>query len=186
VKSSKFWAVAYFYFDFSNILKQEYGKMLRSLIKQLSEQLRYTSDSLERLFTACTSGSGQPPTDEALLNTLGQLVKDFDQVYIILDALDECAERLPLLDGLMEMHNWNHPALHILVTSREEKDIEDELIDLLEKEQKVLIHKSFIEADIRAYIASRLQTDRNLRRWRKDDEVQLTIANRLIEKADGM
>lgn len=185
-KITPIWAVVYFYFDFSDVVKQQYGKMIRSLIKQLSEQLHYTSDALERLFTSSTSGSGQPPTDDILLETLGQMIEEFDQLYIIIDALDECSNRFALLEGIAEMNGWNHAQLHLLVTSRHEHDIALDFEPLLKPEQEIHIHKDFIEADIRAYIYSRLQTDKRLKRWQKDEQVQLTIATTLTEKADGM
>lgn len=180
------WAVAYFYFDFSDALKQDHNKMIRSLIKQLSEQLHYTSDALESLFTACTSGTGQPPTLEALLSTLSQIIQDFDQVYLVLDALDECKEREDLMEIITEIVGWDHSMLHVLATSREENDIANEMDNFITAEQKVHIHKNFIEADIRAYIYARLQTDKKLKRWQKDENAQLTIATNLTEKADGM
>lgn len=48
-------------------------------------------------------------------------------MYLVLDALDECITRSTLLKGLEEMDHWDLPNLHILVTSREETDIEDSL-----------------------------------------------------------
>lgn len=180
------WAVAYFYFDFSDALKQSHNKLIRSLIKQLSLQLHYTSDALESLFTACTSGTGQPPTIEALRSTLSHIIEEFDQVYIVLDALDECTEREVLLESINEFLSWDHSELHLLVTSREENDIANEMDNFITPDQKVNIHKRFIEADIRAYIYARLQTDRHLKKWQRDAKVQLTIATSLTEKAEGM
>jgi ankyrin repeat protein len=186
-RSSPIWAVAYFYFDFADTVKQNYSKMLRSLMKQLSEQLGYTSDSLEKLFNESTSGIGQTPSDDSLLETLGEMVVEFDQVYFIFDALDECAQRFFLLEGILEMHDgWKHEMLHLLVTSRNEHDIAQEFESLISPSEEIHIHKNFIEADIRAYIYARLQSDRRLTRWRKDKQVQLTIATTLTEKADGM
>ena len=179
--------MAYFYFDFADNVKQNYSKMLCSLLKQLSEQLRYTSDSLEKLFNDSTSGSGQTPSDSILLQTLGDVIAEFDQVFLVIDALDECAQRFFLLEGITEMHEgWEHEMLHLLVTSRYEHDISSEFDSLIEANEEVHIHKSFIEADIRAYVYSRLQSDRRLKRWQKDKQVQKVIATTLTEKADGM
>lgn len=160
--------------------------MIRSLIKQLSLQLHYTSDALESLFTVSTSGTGQPPSIEALRSTLSQMIEEFDQVYIILDALDECKQRELLMESINEILSWDHSELHILATSREENDIANEMDDFVTPEQKVNIHKRFIEADIRVYIYARLQTDRHLKKWQRDAKVQFTIATSLTEKADGM
>ncbi|KAI0379596.1 hypothetical protein F5Y04DRAFT_290200 [Hypomontagnella monticulosa] len=171
-ESPRAWAVAYFYFDFSNSEKRNHDKMIRSLLKQLSQQLQRPSEPMESLFSSCTNGSRQP-TFEALQVTLKQMIQEFTQVFIILDALDECDNREALVGVINEIVGWNLQELHILSTSRMERDTADEL-DITE-EQKVCIRSGLIEEDIRAYIYARLQTDKKLQRWQKNIEDQDTI-----------
>lgn len=177
------WAVVYFYFDFSHTQKRNHEKMIRSLIKQLSQQLQYTSEPLESLFSACTNGNRQP-TIETLRSTLKQMIEEFNQVFIILDALDECEDREDLMESINEITGWNLQTLHVLTTSRIEREIADELN--VTEEQKLYIQSDLIEADIRAYIYARLQIDEKLRRWQKDKQDQETIIDTLMEKSDGM
>jgi hypothetical protein len=54
----------------------------------------------------------------------------FDDVYIILDALDESPRdkhRGNMLQALVDLREWSEPGLHLLVTSRDEPDIRDHL-----------------------------------------------------------
>jgi hypothetical protein len=51
------------------------------------------------------------------------MVQEFDEAYIILDALDECKDGMELLENVDEIAGWNLKKLHILATSRREKDI---------------------------------------------------------------
>lgn len=158
--------------------------MIRSLIKQLSEQLPYTSEALESIFSSCTNGN-RTPTTKALRTCLGQLIGEFNHVFVILDALDECADQDELMDSLQEIVTQDLQMLHVLATSRKEKEIEDGFESILTEDQKVYIQSNLINEDIRAYIYARLQSDKKLKRWQKDEYSRM-IEMTLMEKADGM
>src|SRR4051794_2299950 len=123
-------AVAFFYFDFNNEEKQRHGNLVRSLIVQLSAQSTRTSNALNGLYS-CHQDGQQAPTAEKLVETLQEMICNSHQTYIILDALDECTEREELLVLIKDMAEWNLGKLHILATSRREKDIEDALESLV-------------------------------------------------------
>lgn len=175
----------YFYFDFNDIEKQSQGKMIRSLIVQLSLQCGSTPQSLEALHSSCMDG-GRQPTDDGLLATLHQMMKSFEETFIILDALDECLERRELLEVIDKFNGWTDANLHILSTSRREKDIEERVEPLAHEWGKMSIDSVRVNDDIRAYVHERLQADRGLERWRDKPEVQEEIENILMNKADGM
>ena len=177
--------VLYFYFDFNDIEKQQHEKMVRSLIIQLSSQCVNTSRILESLYSSCTNGARQPDYD-SLLSTLHQMMGCLKETYLILDALDECGERQGLLKTVEELASWKDANVHLLMTSRKEKDIEDSIEPLLNGQGKICIQSVLVNEDIRTYVRGRLQTDRELKRWRKDIEAQREIENTLMEKADGM
>jgi hypothetical protein len=178
-------AVVYFYFDFTDVEKQSHEKMARSLVTQLSTQSANMPRALESLFSAKMSGKQQPMANE-LLATLRQMVQEFDDIFIILDALDECKDRQELLTDIEEMVGWKSEKLHILTTSRKEKDIEEWLEPFLNDQEKICIHSTLIDDDIRVYVHERLQTDRRLKRWQKKPGVQQEIEETLMGKADGM
>jgi len=178
-------AVIYFYFDFNDVEKQQFEKMIFSLIKQLSLRCTSTSRVLAALFSSYMNGERQP-TSDALLLTLQHMIREFGETYIILDALDECKDREELLEGVRAVVGWELKKLHILVTSRREKDIEESLESFVNDERRVCIQSALVNDDIRVYVHKRLQTDQKLKRWQKNSEVQQKIETTLVGKADGM
>jgi len=178
-------AVVFFYFDFNDVEKQRQESMIRSLITQLSVQSESTPQALESLFSSKMNGDEQPTADE-LLTTLRQIVQEFDETFIILDALDECEKRQELLASIETIVEWKIEKLHILVTSRREKDIEEGLKPLISDQGMICIHSARVNDDIRAYVHERLQTDGTLKRWQKMPQAQQEIEKTLMDKADGM
>lgn len=177
-------AVGYFYFQFDDQEKQRCGTMLRSLIAQLSLQGGKAHKPLDALYSDCNRGESQPSL-LMLLNTLRDTVESFTNVVISLDALDECKEREEMAKIMEQIAGWEIAGLHMLVTSRREKDIEEVLSALLEDKHKICIESAVVEGDIRAYVQSHIRTDRKLKKWR-EPKVQAEIETVLVEKAGGM
>ena len=178
-------AVLYFYFDFNDDEKQRHGNMIRSFIVQLSSQYINISQALQILYSSCGNGERQP-THHSLMSTLRQMLGDFSETFLIIDALDECRERRELLEDIEELTRWRHSNLHILTTSRRETDIEDSIELLCHDKKKICIQSVLVNDDIRAYVRGRLQTDQALKRWRNQPKVRQEIENTLMDKADGM
>lgn len=178
-------AVLYFFFDFNDIDKQQHEGLIRSLLSQLSMHCVSVPPVLETLYSSCMNG-GRKPTFEALLETLHQMATAFENIFIILDALDECKERSELLAGVEELVGWENTSLRILATSRREKDIEDSVLSLTKDESRICIQSSLVNADIRAYVHGQIQTNKKLQRWQKEPEVQMEIEDILMKKANGM
>ena len=113
-------------------------------------------------------------------------MESLGDIYVVIDALDECTEREQLLTDLEEMASWEDVSLHMLATSRRERDIEESLDLLSDERNRISIQSALVNADIRTYTHDRLQNDRKLRRWLKHPKVQLEIENTLVEKGAGM
>ena len=113
-------------------------------------------------------------------------MKAASEVFLILDALDECEIRDELLECLSEIAKWKEENLHLLVTSRKEPDIDERLSDLIADNKIISIQSSLVKNDICAYVRDRLQTDRKLKRWRNDMDIQREIEATLMGKANGM
>ena len=177
--------MAYFYFDFNDEKKQQYGRMLRSLILQLVRCREAVPAAIESLYSSCARGSTQP-ADGPLLDVLKDIIQGFDKIFIVLDAMDECQKRYELLGALEIICSWELQNLHLLATSRKEKDITDTLNALVQDSNKIMVQGSSVNDDIRAYVRSRLQNDHCLRRWQKQSKVQDEIEIRIMEKVDGM
>ncbi|KAL8699990.1 MAG: hypothetical protein Q9201_005685 [Fulgogasparrea decipioides] len=177
--------VLYFYFDFNDIEKQEQEKMVRSLNVQLASQCASTSHALENLYSSCSDGQRQPTCD-MLLESLHQMMRGLKETYIILDALDECLKGDELMTSIEELTSWKDASLHILATSRREKDIEEWMEPLVGDQEPICIQSRLVDNDIRAYIHDTLRTDRVLKKWNRQPLVLQEIEEKLMDKADGI
>lgn len=174
-------AIAYFYFDFNDMDKQRTEKLIRSLILQFAVQCPKLPESLESAYTRSLSESKQPTTEE-LTFLLGQVVKYFDSIYILLDALDECTDREDLFEFIVALIDGNNSDLHLLVTSRKENDIAMSLEPLVKFQQA--IQGAHVDADIRVHILEMITNDPKLKKWPAN--VQKEIENALMRGANGM
>ncbi|KAF1977277.1 hypothetical protein BU23DRAFT_453456 [Bimuria novae-zelandiae CBS 107.79] len=159
--------------------------MLRSLIWQLSQQSEKIPISLDDLFFSCESGQQQPSAD-ALQEVLRLIILELPQAYVVLDALDECAQRAELMETLETIAGWRLQNLHLLVTSRRERGIESTLEEIVDDQSRICLQSVLVDKDIQRYIRQRLATDKNLQKWTKDDSVRQEIKSILRDKANGM
>ena len=160
--------------------------MLRSLIKQLSIQSASTPQALKALFSSNLNGERQPRANE-LLATLKNMIQQFNETFIILDALDECKQRQELLAHIRKIVGWKCDDLHMLATIRREKDIEESLQPTINDQENTLcIQSALVNDDIRAYVHEELRIRVGLKRWRKEPKVQREIETALVNGADGM
>jgi hypothetical protein len=86
----------------------------------------------------------------ALMMTFRQITSSFQHTYIVVDALDECTERDELLRLINEIVGWDLGSLHILATSRKERDIEDRLKCLVSPQ--IHIQSALVDSDIESYV----------------------------------
>jgi hypothetical protein len=159
--------------------------MVRSLLSQLSQQSIRIPASLDALFSSSENGQRQPSM-HALLEALRLMIQELPQVYIVLDALDECAQRIELMERLKAMVGWQLQNLHLLVTSRRERDIESSLDRLADSGNRICLESTLVDEDIQRYIQQRLSTDESLYKWKKDDAIRQEIEAKLKEGARGM
>ncbi|KAH9073579.1 hypothetical protein EDB83DRAFT_83863 [Lactarius deliciosus] len=185
-------SIAYFYFDFRDLDKQNRRNLLPSLLVQLSTQSGPRCDILHRLYLEHEEGS-QAPSEAALIQCLKDILTIPNQppIYIILDALDECPNshgiptpREEVLTLVKDLANLRLPRLHICVTSRPEFDIRATLGPLAL--HSVSLHdQSGQKDDIVDYVRSVVYSDSEtmMKKWRDGDKKMVVDA--LSEKADG-
>jgi uncharacterized protein HemY len=83
------------------IVDNSVDNLLRSLISQLYHKRKETQKLLDSLFSSCDNGRRQP-TCESLSKVFLQMIEEVKEVYMVLDALDECCTRKGLLSkGLL-------------------------------------------------------------------------------------
>ena len=183
--------MAYYYFDFRDVKKQDCYGLLSSLISQLSAE----SDSCFRIFSQLYSDHGRglrKPDIDALKKCMTDMLSLPGQapIYIIVDAVDECpnlsgtpSAREEVLGQIEELVELKLQNVHLCVASRPEIDIRVVLDPLTSL--KVSLHdESGQKEDIIKYIKSAVRSDRTMRRWREED--QTLVIDTLSQNADGM
>jgi hypothetical protein len=176
---------AYFYFDFNDAQKQDAELMLRSLLCQLLQRSFTINKGVDVLYSACDKGQRQPSL-HALLEVTSQVMQQFTHVYIVLDALDECMQRRELMDVLEKVAGWQLDNMHLLMTSRKERDIESSLESYVKEEYTICLQRDVVDKDIQRYVQQRLSNDKTLAKWNKDAAIRQEIEGALIRGARGM
>ena len=173
--------ISYFFFDFNDADKQSSKKAIRSLLFDITLQQRNRLQILEQLYHKCGNGRQQPAEDE-IRSLFKDTIACTGHKYIILDALDECVDREDFMAVIRELVHSQQKDLRIMITSRREKDIEEQLRSIANYD--INIQSAIVNEDIRIYVRNRLVTDSKLKKW--PINVQENIAAVLTEKADGM
>ncbi|KAJ4286967.1 hypothetical protein N0V90_012847 [Kalmusia sp. IMI 367209] len=181
----------FFYFNFSDTQKQTLEQMVRSLISQLYYKCTDAQEQLEPLFSSCQNGRSQPSC-ETLCKALSKMIEHAKEVWIVLDALDECQTRVgpsreELLEWIGEILSSEHMNVHLVVTSRPEHDIQEELNNVAERRGKIIpIQSDLVEDDICKYIRVHVNEGKGLKRWQSRPDIQDKIRTSLMQKANGI
>jgi hypothetical protein len=183
--------MAYYYFDFRDVKKQDCYGLLSSLILQLSAESDSCFNILSKLYSDHRRGVRKPDID-ALKKCMTDMLSLPGQAptYIIVDGVDECpnlsgtpSAREEVLGLIEELVDLKLPNVHLCVASRPEMDIRVVLEPLTSL--KISLHdEKGQKEDIIEYIKSVVRSDRSMRRWKEEDR-QLVI-DVLSDKADGM
>ena len=183
--------MAYYYFDFRDVKKQDCYGLLSSLISQLAAESDPCYNILSHLYSDFSRGTRKPD--------IGKLKKCMTDMlslpgkgptYIIVDALDECPnllgsrsaldEVLDLIKGVVDLKLSN---VHLCVASRPEIEVRMVLEPLTPL--KISLHdQAGQRKDINDYITSVVYSDRRMERWRGEDK--RLVVDTLSEKANGM
>lgn len=170
---------AYFFFDSRNADNSLllFEKLLRSLLSQLSFRCGGVLAALKESYD--THGDGhEQPSAKSIHGTLQRVMEGFDHVYIMIDALDECADRVKLLQWIETMAKWKSDRLHLLLTSRLEPDITRSLESLT---RPVRFEASALKRDIGVFLEAQFSS---IPDW--NDDTRALVKTTLIEDADGM
>lgn len=137
--------LVYWYFRSDVEETKRINIFLVSLIRQLATQCQGFADNKSLKWFRDHQNSGQLPDDpNALFRHLNRFISNLEKdVFIILDGLDEVADRqhkskarlLKLLDIIKRLMKKGYSNLHLLLASRDEKDIrrslEENMKDML-------------------------------------------------------
>ncbi|KAJ6474352.1 hypothetical protein C8R45DRAFT_935745 [Mycena sanguinolenta] len=170
--SSLLGVYAFFYFDINNPQQQTVNNLVCSLVYQLSGQL--SCPAFSRLWETCQNG-GRLPSNSDLLSIL----KEFSgtcEIYLLVDALDECSERDMLLGALASILEVKLPQMHLVVTSRSEVTP-----STLSKEAVLVSLEESVCSDIELYVGHELSKMGGYTAKNMDD-----IRKKLLDKGGNM
>ena len=179
--------LAFFYFSFNDAQKQKPDLMLRSIICQLSQHI-HKPKYLVDLYLTCQSTQRQPSEDE-LMEILHEIMHDestgnITTFYIVLDALDECAQPSKLEEIITTLSCFSK--LHFLLTSRKERYLEDLMDDLTEDQNIIRLGRDELDDDIQKFVHHQLLHDKYLKKWGRDPAVKQEIEIALKVGPKGM
>ena len=167
--------LAFLYFDYKK-QHQTITDCLSGIFAQLAIRpsgIRHEARAFYRHYTERNTR----PTIADLTSIIRRMARGLDRVFLVLDALDECASlvRGPLLDSLLELQA--HSEANVFATSRP-SDVGMYFKDALS------LHISAHEDDVRRYLESQIRQQR--RPLLQRPELQKDIVTQIIATIDGM
>lgn len=139
--------VAHLYFDYRDQDYQSTENMLASLLKQLAIPLRELPKATFELYQRL-KGKQRRPQQPELEQALLLICQDYDRVFFIIDALDECdtnRHRKAFLKALETFRTNSSPS--IFITSR---SYPDDIKKFLESSPQIIIGAD--NEDLQRYI----------------------------------
>ncbi len=181
--------ILYFYFTFTDTAKQTLEYALRALTSQLYHSKPDIQKYLDACFASHDNGRKQPSVD-TLCRILDEMIRQIGEVWIVLDALDECPSKDRRREALLEwVYNayTRHQNIHLLATSRPEDDIYSAITRWATTTDNIIpLQKESVQTDISSYIQWEVRSRKGLQRWEGYQKVQQEIESTLTEKAHGM
>lgn len=177
-------ALTFFYFDFNDICKQNVCNFLSSILAQLCVQLAALPANVKELYDAYGAlDKTYRPNVPSLFSTLLQVSRNWQHVYVVIDALDECNIELQeeLLLTLRRLAS-SGVDFRIIATSRPEHQIKETIEEIAD--WSVCIQSDKVKSDIAAYVQSTLQRDPKMQKWPQSDKI--AVEETLLTKAQGM
>ena len=171
--------IAYIYCNFRQQETQKAEDLLASLLKQLSQKWSSLPDCVKALHDRHQTERTRPLTDE-ITKTLHSVAAMYSQVFIVVDALDECKEsydcRSKILTEIFSLKVQF--GANFFATSRFVANIEEKFKESLSLEIRAS------DYDVRVYLDRRMS---NLPSFvSRSPELQERIKNDIVKAADGM
>ena len=171
-------AVCYFYCHYKEQDQQTAVNLLGSLLRQLATNHQHIIPAVMKLHEKFQKEDRNcRPSLLDYTQILSEVLLTFDNVYVVLDALDECSmdERDKFILGMKQL------PLQLLVTSRHIPDI----LELFQGVDSLEIRAN--ANDIRSFLQSQMVAKSGLARLVKNDKtLSEDIVQHITTRADGM
>lgn len=179
--------IAFVYFNYQDQTLQKPTKILAALIKQLCRKKKDIPDHLKQFYRSY-SREAEIPSYEKLQSQLVELSgTSFDQVFFVIDAMDECENRKQFLPFVTTLARESSCILKVFVTSRREKDILTTFTRGTAGFPTIQVEATKVDADIAAFVhfeIGRRTGDDNF--CVIDQELQDKIEKTLVSQSNGM
>ncbi|KAF7552035.1 hypothetical protein G7Z17_g4568 [Cylindrodendrum hubeiense] len=179
-------AVAYFFCTYRDPRTHGSSNILSSLAAQLAQQNESAYRVLEEYYNDLQPDDhlSAGPTTEELIEVICEMCTSYNQVYLIIDGLDECGNQVEatLRDLLALAIIKGHEMITTAFLSRDEPQIRHRLEDHFD-----CIEMEAHTEDIQLYVASELEQRINSKRLRlRNIALKDHIMDRLVSGAKGM
>jgi hypothetical protein len=179
-------AICFAYCDYRTPESQEPRHIAAALLKQLCRQSATIPDELLTF-----KREARRPSLADIERFLAKLPIDMklEEVYIVIDALDECRERdRPAIVRMLSEVMRGIPCAEVFVTSRKEGDIERAFTE--SSAPTIQIQAKNVAADIQSFVESEVRRLRQGYNGKKlflnSDALEAKVISTLTDKADGM
>ncbi|KAH0537365.1 hypothetical protein FGG08_005844 [Glutinoglossum americanum] len=171
--------IAYIYCDYRSRLDHTPVNLLASVLKQLLQEGHPISENLRKLYTHHINRATHPTVDE-LSKLLHSEMSRYSQVFILVDALDECSDsdgrRQLLLSKIHALQATNN--MNLMATSRPVPKIMQEF------QQAIRLEIRASDGDVQRYLEG--QMPRMASCVMRNINLQEIIKSNIIDVVDGM
>ena len=176
--------LAFCYFNYKQADTQRPRHILSAFIKQLCWKREVLPPQILAFYRKHIYDA-RTPSLNALQGALAELCEDFDEIYLVVDALDECEQSLreEILDSVVELSKL-HSLVKTFITSRREIDIEQMFKAL--STPTICIKAKNTASDIRRYVVDTVDLLTGNKLKVQSPVTKARIVETLVFKADGM
>jgi hypothetical protein len=168
--------VAYLFCDYKAQADQSALSLLAALLKQLVQSRTDIAAPVTQMYDGHSKRKSRPSLDE-IFAALQSVCSNYPTVYIVVDALDECADRDGdrgrLIDKLCDLQARTD--VRLLFTSRFVSEITQKF------HSNPLLEVRASEEDVRRFVEGQMS-----RLPKYDEQLKVTIEDRIVEAVDGM
>ena len=173
--------VVYMYCSYRNRTQQTLENLLGSIWKQLIQGLPSIPAALTELYKHHRKNS-IPLSVDAIVNGFTALIHESTGLFVVIDALDECADDVRSSLVKISRQLQDHHRVKLLFLSRPIRIIEKEVSSCLQLEIRAT------DEDVRMYLDERMaeQMGRLASCVQNSSELQNLIKDKIAGAADGM
>lgn len=175
----------FFYCVYRRPETQEVQQIVASLTSQLSQTSQTITQSLVNQFKARQTASSMHRRLLLDADTLLQIIRnsfsDLDKIILVIDALDECRETPLVVHKLRKLYEETNQPLKILVRSRAEREIADELRHLPQ-----ISLTDHTRNDIEIYVQAQVEQRRKVEPDWCSKEIEEQVVRKIPKVAGNM